>query len=385
MKMNVLRLAWLQISSERGRFIAAVAGVSFAVVLVLVQLGLQQALFASVEGLPRAMVGDLVLVSPAFQNLSTAGTFTQRRLYQALGDPDVASVVPMYIRVTPIKNPETRQQRDIFVLGFPPERGVLDLPEVDAQIDKLKLPDRALFDRRSRKEFGPYAALLRKEPEVRTEINTQPVYVDGLFTLGTSFAADGNLVTSDINFLRFVPDRKWGAINIGLIRLRDHADVRAVQSRLAHFLPDDVQVLTHAEFVEREREYWDHSTPIGFVFQLGVIMGLIVGGVIVYQILYTDVSEHLPDYATLKAIGYRNRFLFALVMRQSLILSVCGFVPGVVIAEITYAITRAATHLPVTTSFVRLIAVYALTLAMCAGAGTFAMLKIRSADPAEVF
>jgi len=385
MKMNVLRLAWLQISSERGRFIAAVAGVSFAVVLVLVQLGLQQALFASVEGLPRAMVGDLVLVSPAFQNLSTAGTFTQRRLYQALGDPDVASVVPMYIRVTPIKNPVTRQQRDIFVLGFPPRRGVLDLPEVDAQIDKLKLPDRALFDRRSRKEFGPYAALLQKEPEVRTEINTQPVYVDGLFTLGTSFAADGNLVTSDINFLRFVPDRKWGALNVGLIQLRDHADARAVQSRLAHFLPDDVQVLTHAEFVEREREYWDHSTPIGFVFQLGVIMGLIVGGVIVYQILYTDVSEHLPDYATLKAIGYRDRFLFALVMRQSLILSVCGFVPGVVIAEITYAITRAATHLPVTTSFVRLITVYVLTLAMCAGAGTFAMLKIRSADPAEVF
>ena len=385
MKMNVLRLAWLQISSERGRFIAAVAGVSFAVVLVLVQLGLQQALFASVEGLPRAMVGDLVLVSPAFQNLSTAGTFTQRRLYQALGDPDVASVVPMYIRVTPIKNPLTRQQRDIFVLGFPPRGGVLDLPEVDAQIDKLKLPDRALFDRRSRKEFGPYAALLQKEPEVRTEINTQPVYVDGLFTLGTSFAADGNLVTSDINFLRFVPDRKWGAINVGLIQLRDHADARAVQSRLAHFLPDDVQVLTHVEFVEREREYWDHSTPIGFVFQLGVIMGLIVGGVIVYQILYTDVSEHLPDYATLKAIGYRDRFLFALVMRQSLILSVCGFVPGVVIAEITYAITRAATHLPVTTSFVRLITVYVLTLAMCAGAGTFAMLKIRSADPAEVF
>ncbi len=385
MKMNVFRLAWLQISSDRGRFAAAVAGVSFAVVLVLVQLGLRQALFASVEGLPNAMQAGLVLVSPVFQNLATAGTFTQRRLYQALGDPDVASVVPMYIRVTPIKNPVTGQQRDIFVIAFPPERGVLNLPEVDAQIDKLKLPDRALFDRLSRREFGPYVELLQKGPEVRTEIETQPVYVAGLFTLGTSFAADGNLVTSDLSFLHFLPDRKWGSINVGLIRLRPHADVRTVQARLAHYLPGDVQVLTKKEFVAREHDYWDRSTPIGFVFQLGVVMGLIVGGVIVYQILYTDVSEHLPDYATLKAIGYRDRFLFLLVMRQSLILSICGFVPGVIIAQITYAVTRAATHLPVATSAVRLVAVYALTLAMCAGAGTFAMLKVRSADPAEVF
>ena len=172
---------------------------------------------------------------------------------------------------------------------------------------------------------------------------------------------------------------------LGLIRIQPGADAQRVASNLAAVLPTDVRFVTMPDFIEQEQQYWLRVSPIGFVFTAGLLIGLVVGSVVVYQILYTDVSNHRAEYATMKAMGYRDRQLALLVLRQAELMSVLGFIPGALMADLIYAITRNATLLPLEMSFARLSQVYFLTLLMCAGSGAFAMLALRKADPAEIF
>jgi len=144
-------------------------------------------------------------------------------------------------------------------------------------------------------------------------------------------------------------------------------------------------VLTKADFVARERAYWASATPIGYVFAFGAIMGLVVGAIIVYQILFADVAEHLREYATLRAIGYRSRFVSGIVMQQATILAVLGFLPGAFAAHLLYGAAARATLLPLYLTTERALVVLGLTLAMCALSGFLALRKVRRLDPAEVF
>ncbi|MGB7413821.1 MAG: ABC transporter permease DevC [Thermosynechococcaceae cyanobacterium] len=378
-------LAWLQLVREKARLAIALSGIAFAVILMMLQLGFQDALFESSVVLHRRFKTDIVLINPQSTALIAMRSFARSRLYQAQGIPGVESVVPVYLDFGFWKNPETRETRQIMLLAFDPEQSVLDMPQVEAQQSKTKVPDVVLFDDASRAEFGPIAAWFLEGKRVEAEVSSREVRVGGLFTLGASFAADGNLITSDLNFLRVFDRRTPGLVDIGLIRIQPDADVEAVIQRLKTTLPDDIMVLSKEGFIEFEQSYWRSSTAIGFIFTLGTLMGFIVGIVIVYQILYTDVSDHLPEYATLKAMGYRSTFLFSVVMQEALILSVLGYVPGFGISWLLYGLTRSATALPLTMVASRALIVFILTLVMCVLSGAIAMRKVQSADPADIF
>jgi putative ABC transport system permease protein len=378
-------LAWLQLVREKARLAIALAGIAFAVILMMMQLGFQDALFESSVVLHRRFKTDIVLINPQSTALIAMRSFARSRLYQAQGVPGVESVVPVYLDFGFWKNPETRETRQIMVLAFDPDQSILDMPQVEAQQNKTKVPDMVLFDDASRAEFGPIAAQFLEDKRVETEVSSRKVRVGGLFTLGASFAADGNIITSDLNFLRIFDQRSPGLVDIGLIRIQPQADLEAVIQRLRATLPDDIVVLSKEGFAEFEQDYWRSSTAIGFIFTLGTLMGFIVGIVIVYQILYTDVSDHLPEYATLKAMGYRSSFLFAVVMQEALILSVLGYLPGFGLSWLLYGLTRSATALPLTMVTSRALIVFTLTLVMCVLSGAIAMRKVQAADPADIF
>jgi putative ABC transport system permease protein len=150
-------------------------------------------------------------------------------------------------------------------------------------------------------------------------------------------------------------------------------------------LPNDVRVLSKEEFITQEKDFWKTSTPVGFTFALGAVIGFLIGSVIVYQILYSDVAEHLSEYATLKAIGFKDRYLLMIVFEESLILAGLGFVPGIVIAVGFYAIMKQATLLPIAMTWERAVFIFILTGAMCSVAAAIAIRKLQSADPADVF
>ena len=144
-------------------------------------------------------------------------------------------------------------------------------------------------------------------------------------------------------------------------------------------------MLTREEFRAREIAYWDSATPIGYVFSFGVIVGLVVGGIIVYQILFADVNDHLPEYATLKAMGYSNGFLAGVVIQQAVILATLGFLPAVGISLVLYRISGEATRLPLEMTMETALFVFGLTVVMCTLSALMALRKVRSADPAEIF
>jgi putative ABC transport system permease protein len=378
-------LAWLLLIKMEKRLLVAIAGVAFAVVLALVQLAFQDALYTSVNLLYSHLNAELVVISPAYQSIVVRETFPERRLYQALAVDGVDSISPLYMDMAQWTDPVSHQDRFIFLVGFRPRPGVFDLPAVNSRLAQIAEPGGVLFDEGSRPEFGPVEKLFRENGTVATELSRRHVDVVGLFRVGASFANSGNVITSDTNFLQVLPFRRFGNVDLGLIKLKPGTNAEAVLARLQAILPDDVTVLTKQGFLEREKSFWDRNLPIGFIFRASLMMGLIVGAVIVYQILYSGISEHLAEFATLKAIGYSDARLFRVVLQEALILSVLGYVPGVLLALAVYRVVQSATFLPIGMTLSRLVLVYVLTVTVCIVSALLAVQRLRSADPAEIF
>lgn len=379
-------LAWHQLFHERMRLLAAIAGIAFADVLIFMQLGFKNALFDSAIRIPKSLQGDIFIVSTQTDTFVNPTPFSARRLYQVMGHDGVDSVTSLYININRWKNPETKVSRQIYIMGFNPVSNPINLPGVEENLDLIKRPDVFLFDQESRPEFGPVKDLLAPGKSVETEVGNRKIKVEGLFTLGSSFGADGTLITSDLNFFRLFPERSKGLIDIGIIKLKSGADTDKIAEEIRQKLTGgDVQIFTKEEIVKYELNYWQTRTTIGFVFGLGTAMGFVVGTVIVYQILYTDVSDHLPEYATLKAIGYGDRYLLGVVFQEALLLAIIGFLPSFGLGFLLYTNTAKATGLPLMMTTARAINVLVMTILMCCISGAIAVSRLRAADPADIF
>ncbi|KAB8317230.1 FtsX-like permease family protein [Tolypothrix campylonemoides VB511288] len=385
-KFRKTPLAWLQVRREKTRLAVALAGIAFADVLMFVQLGLNDALYDSAANFHNTLRGDLFLINPQSEAVQSFKSFPRERLYQAAGFEKVNSINSLYVGSAQWRNPQNRQrERTVLTLGINPAKPAFTLPEVNQQIDKLKPLNRVLYDQAARPEFGDIPALFQKSSPLSIQVNDKQIWVSGLFTLGVSFGTDGTMITSDSTFLRLFSDRQPEEIDVGLISLNKSANLKQVQTQLRATLPNDVLILTREEFANREKQYWSSSTPTGFIFGLGTIIGFVVGIVIVYQILYSDVSEHLPEYATLKAMGYSDNYLVGILIQESLILAIMGFIPGFVLSSGLYLIAGTATLLPIGMTPSRTAIVLFLTIVMCVVSGGVAMRKLQSADPADIF
>lgn len=378
-------LGWLQLSHEKGRLFVALAGIAFADVLMFMQMGFQASLFVSNTQLHRTLNADIILLSPQARNLQALSTFTRRRLYQAQDIPGVQSADPLYINTLNWKNPQTKRETLVQVLGFNPDRSALNLPGLTQQLPQIKQPDTFLFDRGSRGDYAETLAQVDQGQSVQTEAQRRTINISGLFEMGASFGADGTLLTSDQNFLLQFPRRQAGSINLGLIRLAPNANPEHVVTALKDHLPEDVRVLTLEEFIAFETAYWQVRSPVGFIFGLGTAMAFVVGVVIVYQVLSTDVNAHMREYATFKAMGYQNRYLLGVVFEEAIILALFGFIPGAILPMGLYSMARSATALPLFMTTSRAITVFILTVVMCTLSGAIATRKLQSADPADMF
>ena len=378
-------LAWLQLTREKPRLIVALAGIAFADFLMFMQLAFREALFESNVRLHTSLEGEVVLINPQSNAVNFLESFSQRRLYQALDLKEVASVHPIYVGLTSWKNPQTRRFSEVQVIAANPNELVFNLPGIQQNLNPIKMPDVVLFDRGSRPDFGPIATDFDQGKKIETEVGGRRIKVGGVVELGASFGSDGNIVTSDLNFFRLFKDRKAGLIDIGLIKLKPGANPETVVAQLRQYLPKDIQVLSKQEFIQKEKDYWATSTPIGFIFALGTVMGFIVGTVIVYQILYSEVSDHLSEYATLKAMGYSQTYLLLVVFQEAFILASLGYIPGFGFAVFLYSIAKNATLLPIYMTVSRAILVFLLTMLMCFISGLISVRKLQAADPADVF
>jgi len=378
-------LGWKQLRHRPARLAVALAGIAFAVLLILMQLGFRSALFESAVRFHERLDYDVALFSTDSVFIVRPQSFSIRRLYQALGDEDVAAIHPVYIFQAIFRNPWNADRRNVLALGMTPDHDLLDADGYEASRGLLRGQDVVLFDAASRPEFGEVAEAVAERGSLVTEVNDRQVRVVGTYVMGTSFGIDGSIVTSEDNWLRLFPDHPRDEIELGLIQLRDGADPVRARDRLRELLPEDVLVMTRDDFVARERAYWNSATPIGYIFAFGAIMGFVVGAIIVYQILFADVNDHLTEYATLRAMGYPNRFVAGIVIQQAAFLSLLGFVPGLGAAAWLYGKAAAATSLPLEVTAERALTVLVLTVVMCALSALAALRKVWRIDPAEVF
>jgi putative ABC transport system permease protein len=371
---------------QPARLAVALAGIGFAGILMFMQLGFRDGLFDASVTLHKLFDADLVMISPRTMSSIAMAGFPRRRLVQAMADPAVVGTSPVHWNQLLWRNPQTRATRSILTLGFEPG-DPLFLPSAltKEQAASLRQPGRVLFDARSRPEYGPIERWLGEGRTVETEVAGKRIRVAGLVSLGPSFGADGNMLTSGETFLQLLPNTPPGSIELGLIRLRPGSDPAEVAERLRRQLPKDVAIYSQKGFQEFEKNYWRGSTSIGFIFTLGAAMGFVVGCVIVYQILYSDVSDHLPEYATLMAMGYRLSDLLAVVAREGLLLSILGFLPAWLAGQVLYVMVRKGTGLPVYMDTGRSMLVLVMIFSMCMASALLAMRKLADADPAEIF
>lgn len=378
-------LAWLQLSYDKRRLLAALSGIVFAVALMLIQMGFRDALYLAAIQIHSKLNGDLFLISSQYQYVVATKSFSQRHLDQTLSLPEVESVIPMYLGLATWENPEDQKEFGIFVIGYDPKIEAITLPGMLQDQQKMALPEVVLFDAGSKPDYGHVPQAIRAGKTYVTEVSGKRVEVQGLFELGISFASDANLVTSVDNFLRLLPHRKEGLIDLGMVKLRPGSDVEKVRQAILPTLPPGIRVLTKSEYLANEQGYWGKRTPIGFVFNLGVFVGFIVGAVIVYQILYTDVTDHLGEYATLKAMGYADKYLRGVVLSEAIFLCLVGYIPGWLISAGVGFLTRKATLIPCYMTWERSITVLTLTMGMCVVSALLAVRKLQSADPADIF
>ena len=384
-------LAWLQLAKQKVRFFVALAGIAFISVLMFMQIGFQDALYASATQVHKHLRGDLFLISSQYKSLTSTQSFPRSRLYQILGFNGIESVEPLYVQFAKLKNPLNGRKYPIYVLGFDPVKSIFRLPEIDQDFQLLKIPDQVFFDRAARPEFGPIAEYFQKNKHISMEIFSYlgtvgyKVKVSGLFTLGPSFGVDGNLIVSSSTFLKIFPERRANELDIGSINLQPHVNPKTILATLSANLPDDVTVMTRQEYIDFEKNYWTLRTPIGFVFNLMVTMGFVVGVIVVYQILYSNISSHFVQFATLKAMGFRNKYLLNVVFQQAIILAVLGYIPGFAISLGLYDIAKDATKLPIVMDINKGLLVFTSVIIMCLTSGFFSTNKLRKVDPAEIF
>ena len=378
-------LASLMLVRQPVRLAVALAGISFAGILMFMQLGFRDGLFDASVTVHRLFDADIVLISPRSTSSVSMAGFPRRRLVQAMALPEVEGITPVHWNLLLWRNPKTRGTRSILALGFEPGDPLFVDATLVPKAQVLTQKGRVLFDEKSRPEFGPVAEWFRSGRTVESEISGRRVRVAGLIELGSSFGADGNLLTSSETFLDLLPNTPPGSIEVGLVRLQEGVDAEAVVEKLNALLPEDVTVLTKQGFIDFEQNYWRTSTSIGFIFTLGAAMGFVVGCVIVYQVLYSDVSDHLPEYATLMAMGYKLRTLLGVVVREGLLLALFGYLPAYAAGQGLYLLVRSATALPVAMDFSRAMTVFSMILVMCMASAGLAMRRLVDADPAEIF
>ncbi len=391
-------LAWRNLTHQRSRLLIASAGVGFAVVLMFMQTGFRNALFDSTVQIIRVLDADVVIVSKACYSISSARRFPREHLRLAADDPSVETVEPVYLetfasllRVTGVDGKNNRRH-PIRSIGFNVRRNVFLDDEIRASQRRLAEPDTAFLDRRSKQAvFGKELQLLANGETLDSELSGRTIRLIGAFDLSSDFANEGNLLMSQETFARSFPMRLQGGdplsvVDIGLVKCRGGAgEAAAVRKRLAARLPKDVMVKTRDDFVNAEIKFWADNTPIGAIFNIGVGMGFLVGSIICYQIIFTDLNNHMPEFATLKAMGYPGAFFVRFVLAEAFFLSLFGFLPGMVVSYGLYALLRSQTGLLMALTPLRALFVYGLTLAMCIASGVIAIRKLRSADPASLF
>jgi putative ABC transport system permease protein len=372
-------LAWRILSHDKGRSALAIAGVFLAILLVYIELGFFIAVPQGGMLLYDNLRFDLLLASKEYEYQAQPGAFPRLRLDQARTAPQVAHAAALYFGQAKWESGKDGKAPDVFVIGFDPEAPIFAPADIYRQRAVLERAASLLVDSMSRPMFGPL------DTGRAVDINQQRMTIGGQYVLGTGFMGLGVILVSEPNFTRLFPYRSLDQVNLGLLELWPGVDPDAAATALRKSLGSDVRVFTRPALEAHETAYWTTRTSVGLLFGSGLLVAFIVGIMVVYQVLATQVSRQMPQFATLKAIGYADRSLAGTVVAMALLIVFAGFLPALAAAFGVYAVIRDETLLPVTMTAGRIGAVFAATLLMAVFSALLSTGSLRRADPADIF
>ncbi len=374
-----LQLAWRILVDQKGRTALATGGIFVAILLIFVELGFFVAVPQGGMLIYDHLRFDLLVCSNKYVFQSQSGQFPRARLTAALTVPEVARASPFYLGGGKWQDPAGGLKLDIAVIGIDPRAGIFAVPDIESQGAVLEQPDTVLVDSATRSLFGPL------QTGRVVDLAGRRMTIGGQYKLGTGFLGLGIVLASEGNFFRMFPGRPPDTVNLGLVMLKPDADPERAAKALRAVLPADMQVFTHAELVAHEVAYWTIRTATGLIFGSGLVVSFVVGIMVLYQTLATQITRQLPQFATLKAIGYSDRYLDGVVLFEAWLIMAVAFVPALGAALAIYALVRAETLLPLSLSVPQLGAVFAITLVMATASAFLSLGGLRRADPAEIF
>ena len=420
--MTPLRLSLSNLRHKLARTLIAVAGVTFAVTLIFMEIGMYGGIKRTATMLYDGLQFDLLVASQEYIDLSRPGEVSRARVVQARSIDGVADVTPLSVGFGGWRQPSSKGTfggfqppgaiQSIYIVAAPPSRlkdifthgkdRVFDAEDHARQAGaELSRLDTFLIDKLSVASLGKYESLRDIPPDGRAvgdkgdrdavRLNERRAEVVGTFRGGTGFSWNGMLMCSEETFQRFTR-RPDDLVNFALVRIAvtpdkpDYAAARdRVKAALEHKLPRDVQVFTADAIKAKEQSFWVDITSVGQFIQVAVVLAIVVGVIFVYQIMAADIRNMLPEYATVKALGYRPVYLTRVVLWQAILLAAFGYVPGLVVSFGLFWVAKNFGGIPTEMTGGIAVTVLALTCTMCLASGVLAVRKVHSADPADLF
>jgi len=376
--MRSMLLAWNNTFQNVKRTTAAVAGISFSILLIFMQLGFLNGSKLASSGLYHYFSFDLVIVASKFLHLGAPVEFQKTRLLQATTVPGVKDIFVLNVAPGTWKDPRTGIRTYMRLLGIDPKPEFILDPEIINGLDAIEQTNTVLIDRLSHKDYGDISV------GQKAEINGTEIKIGGQFKLGMIFFAEGWAVTSNSNYTRLTY-RDPRSITYGLISVDDPKNVQAVKQELKRRLPGDVVVYDRDELIRREQKYFINVKPVGIVFKLGVLVSYLIGVVILFQILSTDISTRLKEYATLKALGFSSWYINSIGVGQALLMASLSYIPALGFAAVVFKIVYKLSNLPMRLTPGLALFVLLLSLTMSGISSLIALQKVKKADPAELF
>ncbi|WP_376870234.1 FtsX-like permease family protein [Albirhodobacter sp. R86504] len=379
-----LPIGWLQLTHNRPRFAAALAGVAFANVLVFVQLGIMNSMGAATLRPYEFFQADIMISAGDANSLTDGGNVARQWRLQAMADPDVTDGMGLFVSNVAWD----RGEKDISLstFGIDPVKPVFINPQIAGDLPLLEVQDAVLLDRLARGFTQDEAASTQPRTPLAFEASGRTLVAYNTFAGGGGFGGDGYMLVSDQTFLSLFPARSSAAPDHILLKLRAGANVDAVIARLRNLISDPtLRIRSFAKAAQDDLTYQQTRRPTGIIFGFGVLIGVLVGLVIVYQVLSTDVAEHLREYATFKAMGYGPSFFLGVVFEEALILGFMGFIPGLIIGAAILSMMGKITTLPLGMSLSMAVSVFVGTVVFSALSGAIATRRLAAADPADLF
>jgi putative ABC transport system permease protein len=359
------------------RLLLSILGIAFSVVIMFMQLGFFNGVNDSQARIAGLLNADLVVLSKKRKTLNKVSAMP-RTAVNHLGSLDgVEKATPIYRRSMNIKNNITKSQKRIIVRAFPVNEEVFTIDGFDKNIPLLKTPGTVLYDIGSRDIFGSMAI------GETIELDAQPYTIVGHVKMGPNLVNDGMLFMSEGSM--FKHKNNYENPRIILLHLDNGVSIDNIKDKINKDINYDLSVYTPKELHQREIMHTIKSAPVGIIFGIGLIVGMFIGTIICYQILYNEITDHISQYATLKAMGYPDKFLKGIIMEEAMFLAVIGFIPGLLASFWMYRSLEDSTALLMNLTPERISIIFAVTVLMCIGSGQLALKQVLKADPADLY